>query len=122
MKAGPLELLISLDPKMTSEERRTALRDVTDRFIVASDRYGRRDMATFDLLLSRTANVLDHRLRKLIVMTLIRAGARDEHVKTTLTSIRSPNERFLRRSVTQTSSDILSFLIENAEANRLRQT
>ena len=45
MSTGPLERLIALDPKTSSEERREVLREVTDSFIVAPDRYGRRHMA-----------------------------------------------------------------------------
>ncbi|MEM9234701.1 MAG: DUF2336 domain-containing protein [Pseudomonadota bacterium] len=115
MSTGPLERLISLDQNAPSDERREVLRAVTDSFIVASDRYGRRDMALFDILLSRSANAMDLRLRKLIVMTLIRAGARDEHVKHALTTIPSPNERFLRRSVLQPVNDLQIFLQENAD-------
>lgn len=119
MGASPLEQLIALDQQAPSEERRDVLRSVTDAFIVASDRYGRRNMALFDILLSRTANYMDQRLKKLIVLTLIRAGARDEHVRHALTTVTSPNERFLRRSVTQTVSDLLAFLMENAEAGEV---
>jgi len=115
MSTGPLERLIALDPKTSSEERREVLREVTDSFIVAPDRYGRRHMALFDLLLSRTANAMDLRLKKLIVLTLIRAGARDEHVKLALLKVPSANERLLRRSVLQTVKDIQTFLEENAD-------
>lgn len=117
MASGPVEILISLDPQAPSDERREVLRRVTDNFIVASDRYGRREMVLFDILLSRTANAMDLRLKKLIVMTLIRAGARDEHVRHALKVMPTPNERFLRRSVTQTVSDLMVFLRENADAS-----
>lgn len=119
MPHTPLENLIAFDQDSASEERRAVLRSITDSFIVATDRYGRRDMAMFDLLLSRTATQMDHRLRKLIVMTLVRAGARDEHIRHALTQVRSPNERFLRRSVLQPVRDLLTFLQENADGDDL---
>lgn len=83
--------------------------------MVASDRYGRRDMALFDLVLTRFANAMDYRLRRVMGMALIRAGAREEHVKLALEKVSSPNGRFLRRCVTQTKQDLYTFLLENAE-------
>ena len=121
MPESPLEKLIGLDQHASSDERREVLRAVTDAFIVASDRYGHRHMQLFDLLLSRTANQMDQRLRRMIVLTLIRAGARDDHVRHVLSGIPSPNGRFLRRTVTQPVRDILSFFIENTTDTELSQ-
>lgn len=115
MLGSPLLKLISLEEEGSSEGRRALLREVTDAFMVASDRYHRRDMAVFDLLLSRTATAMDVRLRRIITVALARAGAREEIVHHAISQIASPNERFLRRSVTQTVRDLCAFLIENSD-------
>ncbi|MEM6648702.1 MAG: DUF2336 domain-containing protein [Pseudomonadota bacterium] len=115
MSKSPLERLIEIDTAVSSEDRRDVLRDVTDTFMVAPDRYGRRDMSLFDLLLSRTASAMDERLRRVLALALVRSGARDEVVRFALTETPSPNGRFLRRSVMQTRQDILAFLQEESD-------
>jgi hypothetical protein len=111
---GQLERLIDLEAEGDSDQRRAVLREVTDALMVAPDRYGHRDMAIFDLLLSRTATHLDTRLRKVLALTLVRAGAREEHVRSALNNGPSPNERFLRRSVMQTRDDLFTALQEQS--------
>lgn len=110
-----LDKLIDLDGQTDSNERRAILREVTDALMVAPDRYGRRETVYFDLLLSRCAQAMDDRVRRILAMALVRSGAREEHVRTALRDIPSPNGRFLRRSVTQTRADLLCFLQENTE-------
>ncbi len=115
MSKSPLQRLIALEEVEDSEGRREVLREVTDSFMVASDRYGRREMALFDLVLPRTASAMDRRLRRLFALALVRAGGREEHVRMILSEIGSPNERFLRRSVTKTKRDLLETLREQAD-------
>lgn len=95
-----------------SDRRRKLLRSITDKFMVAADRYGHRDMEMFDLLLSSTARTMDQNIRKLMAMTLVRVGAREEHVRLVLNNTPSPNALFLRRSVVQMRQDLLATLQE----------
>lgn len=114
LATSPLENLINLSETADSAERRAVLREVTEAMMAAPDRYGRREMSVFDLLLSRTANEIDRRLRRVLTLALIRAGAREEHTKLALKDLPSPNETFLRRSATQTKRDLLSLLMEKS--------
>lgn len=82
--------------------------------MVAADRYGNRETEHFDLLLSRTASAIEQHVRKLVALTLVRAGARDEHVRLALCAAPNPNAAILRRSVVQYRQDILVTLIEKS--------
>ena len=113
MTQNALERLIGLDDHEDSVTRRSLLREVTDAFMVAPDRYGRRDTTYFDLLLTRTATAMDERVRRILAMALIRAGAREEHVRTALNDLSSPNGRFLRRTAVQSRADLLAFLMDS---------
>ncbi|WOI53985.1 DUF2336 domain-containing protein [Parvularcula sp. LCG005] len=113
MAQTPLEKLIALTGREPSDERRAVLREVTDPFMVAPDRYGSREMELFDILLSRVAQAMDQRVRRLLAMALVRTGAGDEVVRLALTGLPSCNINFLRRSVVQTRADLFRFLQEN---------
>lgn len=110
-----LERLIALDGEERSDHRRAVLRDVTDMFMTAPDRYGRRDMSVFDLLLSRTAQALDIRIRRAALSVLEQYGVPRDDIATFAEETTSPNETFLRRSVTQTAKDIFLFLREHTD-------
>lgn len=98
----------------SSDDRRMLFRLATDRLMVATDRYGDRATEHFDILLSRTAGAIEQHIRKLVALTLVRAGARDEHVRLALSAAPNPNAAILRRSVVQYRKDILMTLTEKS--------
>ncbi|ADM09664.1 hypothetical protein PB2503_08044 [Parvularcula bermudensis HTCC2503] len=119
MSTHALQRLIAFDTLGGSQDRRRMLRDVTEKFMVCEDRYGRRNTSLFDLLLSRTASAMDRKSRRMIVALLAKAGMDEKEARNLIIGLNSPNRRFLRGTVTRPIGDLFLYFKEAADPGDL---
>ncbi len=111
---SPLERLIDLSNDAPSQERRNLLREMTDCLLAAPDRYTIKEMENFDVLFSRSSLIMERKLSRILAMALTKSNAPREIVQKLLIGQNTYAAQILRRSVTQTSRDILATIRERA--------
>ncbi len=119
-----LEELIAMPKEGCEAERRNLLREMTNSFITAADRYGAKDKQYLDLMFSRYALMVDINLRRYLAMIATKAEAEKFLVKQVLAARKKSLGLILRRSTTQTVPDLvnnirerISFLFNTADTH-----
>lgn len=114
--ASRLKQLIAVAQEGSSETRRDLLRDITDVFMTAPDRYTSTEMQHFDVIMSRVTEQVETALRRELAEKLadvpnapkglVRQLARDEF---------SVAEPVLRRSKALTEEDLLGIVRQRGQ-------